>query len=616
MTTDRESTMPSPECTLLVTTALENTWGTSQPIVFLGEWCCLYDRRRVWQARRHEIRRHHWDDRQKLKRDHDRLQRLHEGLLPVVARQLSDLHQADRPVSYWRKIVDPWLFSYIAVLFDRWECLRLTFQDGVRLDTLVLPTGFLPGPPANYSSYISQILGDRWNHALMAEMIRTCYADDCQLLPAPGLDGDVASPGPVQAARTSLRMRVTRTVDRALGRLSGGADILLFHSYFSLSALLRVSLKLRQLPRLYLDEFDAGQAQRVASSPLGSRIERSQLTLEHAPADAFEAFLVARAFRDMPRAYLEDYAWHVEQARQVRVQPKVIATANAHWSNELFKIWSAERVLRGSRLLIMDHGGCFPPAFGTMDFDEDVASIRSVWPTPYHPKQVQLPPNKIVGRRQSFSNETCAVLGQEEPRYSYRVAAYPIGRQTLDSLEMVCSFHAALVPEPRGACQIRPYSNQGWNTRQRYIDRLGSAAVPADKGYRRFLSRARIIVCTYPQTTFSEGMASGQPTILLYPAHLWETHPKFAPLLAVLRRLNIVFDDATAAAAHVNSIWHDPGRWWSSAEVRHVRVEFTRCLLREEPDWLRRWVSFLQGLAGEVAALPGLDPEQPAKPVR
>ena len=37
---------------LLVTTALEDTWGTDEEILFLGEWCKLYDRKSMWCNRK------------------------------------------------------------------------------------------------------------------------------------------------------------------------------------------------------------------------------------------------------------------------------------------------------------------------------------------------------------------------------------------------------------------------------------------------------------------------------------------------------------------------------------------------------------------------------------
>ena len=33
----------------LITTADERTWKFDRPVLFLGEWCCLYNRKHIWQ---------------------------------------------------------------------------------------------------------------------------------------------------------------------------------------------------------------------------------------------------------------------------------------------------------------------------------------------------------------------------------------------------------------------------------------------------------------------------------------------------------------------------------------------------------------------------------------
>ncbi|MEK9810779.1 MAG: hypothetical protein VW362_10050, partial [Candidatus Nanopelagicales bacterium] len=60
--------------TLLVLTALEETWGSDEPLLFLGEWCKRYERRHVWSERTSETVPFHWDDREKLLADYTHLE--------------------------------------------------------------------------------------------------------------------------------------------------------------------------------------------------------------------------------------------------------------------------------------------------------------------------------------------------------------------------------------------------------------------------------------------------------------------------------------------------------------------------------------------------------------
>ncbi len=77
---------------LLATTALECTWGDAEPLIFLGEWCRRYERSAVWKAREHTVVRYHWDDREKLRRDHAYLKRLHKQILAELAGRLGEMH--------------------------------------------------------------------------------------------------------------------------------------------------------------------------------------------------------------------------------------------------------------------------------------------------------------------------------------------------------------------------------------------------------------------------------------------------------------------------------------------------------------------------------------------
>ena len=70
---------------LLVTTALEGTWGKSQDILFLGEWCKKFSRRHVWGKRNSITQTADWSDRAKLANDYEYISELYERILAPAA---------------------------------------------------------------------------------------------------------------------------------------------------------------------------------------------------------------------------------------------------------------------------------------------------------------------------------------------------------------------------------------------------------------------------------------------------------------------------------------------------------------------------------------------------
>ena len=117
---------------------------------------------------------------------------------------------------------------------------------------------------------------------------------------------------------------------------------------------------------------------------------------------------------------------------------------------------------------------------------------------------------------------------------------------------------------------------------------------PSSRTLRDAFSRSRLIVCTYPQTTFSEAMHSGIPTVLLYPETLWQLDNAFGDLVRELRKTRVVFSDPIEAADHVNEIWKDADEWWARADTTRVREMFFDLCGRVRSDWLNEWVGFFQ----------------------
>ena len=101
----------------IVTTADERTWPDNKPILFLGEWCKRFSRKKNWNKLDSETLKYHWDDRDKLREDYSYLQEQHEVLLRDLSKQLNKIHKKNYSIRYWRILIGPWLGYFTQVLF-------------------------------------------------------------------------------------------------------------------------------------------------------------------------------------------------------------------------------------------------------------------------------------------------------------------------------------------------------------------------------------------------------------------------------------------------------------------------------------------------------------------
>ena len=595
---------------LLVTTALENTWGGEEDIVFLGEWCKRYERRHVWRRRQHQTMGFHWDDRAKLKRDYDYLKPLHDSLLKSLASSLNDLHHASHSLRYWQFQVDPWLMSFVGVVYDRWECLRAAFDEHSELSTIVSEDQPLVRPPIGYVEQQDLMrFSDVWNHALYLRIIKSQYPERCRLQSSQEPWRGTTDKEPAPPRQSSWRWRLASKLDRLVGLCGIGSkvDFVFLESYFRAPSLVRLNFALGQAPRLFLSEFGFDEVSSGAPMSNEALPNRGGLTLGFRPSSPFEAFLVRAIVDHAPTALIEAYPALCDWAGKLRLRPKVIFTANAHWTRVHVKTWLAGQMERGVKVVVVEHGGSLPAYKELFGIEEEMADVKVTWFRPYHAKHVQLPPSKFVRvfkrnavRRidSSSTRKHCLFIGCEEARYVFRVQFYPLAAQCLVGFDLCARFHQALNSKVRQAFRVKAQVNYGWNTRQRYSDMLGEAHVLPPMTINRAIEMARVVVCGYPETTFADAMVSGVPTIMLYPDELYERHPVTRPLLALLRTVKIVLHDPAEAAAHLNAIWGDPGEWWNSEDVRHARAEFERQAIRLDGDWVKQWKSFACGLVG------------------
>ena len=117
-----------------------------------------------------------------------------------------------------------------------------------------------------------------------------------------------------------------------------------------------------------------------------------------------------------------------------------------------------------------------------------------------------------------------------------------------------------------------------------------------DMPLSRAFIQARVIVCTYPQTTFSEAMLTGIPTLMFFDPEVCDIHPVGRGLMRTLEDARIVFSDPKSAAEHLCEVWDDTETWWNGAETQRARDAFLETTMNQQRWPLVKWAGLLRGL--------------------
>ena len=144
----------------LATTATEEFWDTSRKILFLGEWCKIYNRRHIWSKLDSETVPYHWSDRQKLYADYKYIDEIYEKYLKSLAETLNSIHNVDRSLRYWHIVAGWWLRYFIEVLYDRYRSI-CSAADSYPIDSTWIISDtynhhFIPENFTDFSDFVPQ----------------------------------------------------------------------------------------------------------------------------------------------------------------------------------------------------------------------------------------------------------------------------------------------------------------------------------------------------------------------------------------------------------------------------------------------------------------------------
>ncbi len=566
---------------LLITTALEETWRPDEPVLFLGEWCRRYARREQWQGMDAVVAAYHWDDREKMERDYAYLAELHESLLELLTRQLNRIHLVAHSPRYWRILLGPWLGYFVQIVFDRWSSIQSVLSHYGPLETVVLTVPVNHLIPNDMTEFHTLYTDETWNHHIYAEIIRRYDSIRCHLQKP----GNRALAPPISRSEgllTRLKGRMVKMYARLAGAFVGARDVFLMTTYFPWWVELAVQLRLGQFPQRWTY---------AASEPVLPNAAWRQWSLVADGDTEFEQCVKALLVAHMPTCYLEGYRSLLAQSqcRGWPVQPRIIFSSHAFNSDDVFKIWAAENMERGSVLLAGQHGGHYGVGRWSFNEDHEIAICDHYmswgWRKPGCSKILPFGQIKTrrAGRPTAAANARGLLVTCTTPQYSYFMFSSMVASQWLHYFDQQCRFVEGLRETVRQSFTVRKYPiDYDWSQQQRLQDSCPDVVIDDGRSDIGDVMRTcRLYVSTYNATTYLESMAMNIPTVIFWDPCHWELRKEAVPYFEELARVGIFHATPESAASHVNQIWNNVEAWWQGEGVRRAVAQFQHNFARK-----------------------------------
>lgn len=574
----------------LITTAEESTWRSDCPVLFLGEWCRLYDRRAVWDCLDAEVAPYHWDDRRRYKADCSRLVSVYEELLRRTSAALNQEHGADRSRRYWRIVVGPWLYMFTHVLFDRWTMIQEAQNTYDIEGTLLLDLPLTALIPPFLSGPLFQDM--RWNHYVYGRALEHQRQVQCQRIQVPERRSARSEQWAASLRRRSASVVARDAVVSLLARFTRSNDAMVIHSYLPRLAEIKLQLSLGQLPK----HWPVPRMKAVPPDP--SR--RSRFTVASDTEDAFMQFATAMVSDLIPTVYLEGYESLRETAQRLPwpSRPKVVFTSNLFLNCEVFQEWAASKCEAGHPFVIGQHGGLAGVGQHVQGEDHQVGISDRYLTWGWTDGRPQPYPAAIltnVGRSRGAWKSSGDLLLVTAPiqLFSFRSMSCPVGaNQSISFVKEQVRFAKALDKPALSRLSVRITADRDRALGTGYVERWkrevpGVDVDPSTTPIDDRLAQCRVFVYTYNGTGFLETLARNIPTVMFWNPWYFELRSDAQPFFDLLATAHVFHDTPESAAHHVNEVWDDVSQWWNETTVQQARRTFCEKYARMPQDPLR-----------------------------
>ncbi|MCK4822096.1 hypothetical protein KA005_40410, partial [bacterium] len=154
----------------LATTAIEEFWDKNQKIIFLGEWCKLYNRRNEWMLLKYEDVPFVWENTDIILNGIEYCNKIYEKALIELTHTLNTYHGIEKDIHYYRIILGNWLFHFIHQLYDKYFTLKKAFEKYPNAQTWLLDEEQYYIPVA-YNDWTQHLGADKYVLQLYSHII-------------------------------------------------------------------------------------------------------------------------------------------------------------------------------------------------------------------------------------------------------------------------------------------------------------------------------------------------------------------------------------------------------------------------------------------------------------
>ena len=486
---------------------------------------------------------------------------------------------------YWNILIGHWLKRLINISYEAYQNICLC------VDTYPLEsTTFYTDPAFNLCCYDTSTMyaatnNPVWMHFFYQEFINIILPDLDQIHVAYQSQNRTNFENPYQDYQRSKGQWVKSSITNLLRNHHKNSKYFVCNSYLPVFQEIKLNIYLGQIP--FCGFKNHHKILRPSEIDIELRTRLTDSLLDMHTDDRFYSILQNLFFKVFPICFLESYHQLLNELKHLpwSSNPSTIYTSNSFDTDEIFKLWTAESTSKGTRYYIGQHGCNYGTVRWNMhnsSVEEEVADCFLTWGWTNRDRSSSKPffNQKIVNQRiLSARSGTSLLLVQKGPpppgsiywnRDKYYAQYLDHQFQLVELLNCEVR-NNLLVRLQRNSKEVKNRLLSKWIKSYPDIDYDF-----ADKSIVNSIEKSRLTLFSYDSTGFLELLALNVPVMAFWQDDLDDKIPSVHPYYQLLLDAKIAHLSPSSCAAHINHVWEDIDRWWSSGLVQTARLEFVK----------------------------------------
>jgi len=549
--------------------------------ILAGEWLLSSNIKKNYS---YKVSKYHWEKKEKRLKGFKSVKKIYKKTLKSLVLYLNKYHGTNYNNKYWEIIVYNLLSRYIFFVYDRWRIVEDIKKKNQlsRVKVFSYPKNFFIRK--NSMNAYKNLESKEWNDWIFSEIIKEFNIPNSTIKVIKKKKMEFKSPWAKRfessnSSLTSLKFKYSLSIRNK-------NDYFIKNLEMPKLEKLKLNFLLGQIFFKYndlkLDNFKVTK-------------KRFKLNVFKKTGNKFENFLAKKLQQMLPTNFLEGYKDIIKNLKYLNWpnDPKTIITSYDCAFNDLFKIYTANKIMNGSKLFIFQHGSAGLHDYCNSYYEKNVCDKYFSWG------------NKSKDKI-TYPMFVSTTAGKKIKKKNPRGILIPIGEFS--------TFPSRNTLFPRDFSTTKIYRDNlivffsKVNKKILKLSTVKSHTTDLDlfttndirskfpnlkvNDFRKLKTRVfedsvnfKLVVETMNSTGFLELLNLNIPVILFAPKIFFSAKKEYLKFYKLLENVGIIFFNATKAANFINKNYDNLDKWWNSKKLQNNRKIFCEnmCRSRKNP---------------------------------